>query len=79
MGRIWQTLRQPKTANEKRQAVGVHVRAASRAHRLPSSWDDMSRICEKNWKTYLSTQYRMWFPSAPPDGATACSNATVYR
>ena len=58
MGRIWQTLRNPKTANEKRQNDGVHVRPARRASGLPSSWDDIMRICEKNWKTYRRTQYR---------------------
>jgi hypothetical protein len=59
MGRIWQTLRRPRTGNAKRHANCPYVRSARRASRLPSSWDDINRTCEKTWKAYRRTQYRI--------------------
>jgi hypothetical protein len=59
IGRIWQMMRTPKTANEKRRASDPFVPLARRAPRLPSSWDDIARICEKTWKAYRRTQYRV--------------------
>jgi hypothetical protein len=54
MGRIWQTLRQPRTAHEKRHASDPLVRSARSAHRLPSSWDDIKRSYEKDLESLPS-------------------------
>ena len=46
--------REEVTADECRLEEGIRIKAA---HRPPSSWDDIPRHCERNWKRQRTTQW----------------------
>ena len=49
-------LRHPHTKNELRQNKNCHWARPKRKH-LPTSYDDINRHTEKNWKRYRNIQY----------------------
>ena len=60
--------RRPRTTNERRTNSGIteeileshgvafKLRQKRSSHWLPNSWDDISRLYERNWKKYRKTQ-----------------------
>jgi len=61
--------RNPRTHRERAAYFGsiwndvgirVRIRARRGAKRLPTDYDDISKLCTRNWKAYRRRQCRRW-------------------